>query len=135
MSPEIILREKEKFLKLFFQPNSFSQVLLVQNTSRKRKLTMIMLQGLFQRYKDNQGIEDLIRVDYGKSMCEVFTDLALYLFRSQQSFDFLSHIEDRAIEDRNRNLPSVSRNALERSFLIGLIHELRDCFMRRYRSY
>ncbi len=62
--------------------------------------------GMLRDYESNLELSSLIRVDYNKSLSEVYTNLALYLLRRQQSFDFLLHVENRAVEERNPELPS-----------------------------
>lgn len=62
--------------------------------------------GMHQSGTETQDVEELIGVDYQKSVPEVYTDLALYLLRNQRGLGFLSHVEDKALEDRNPDLPS-----------------------------
>jgi len=62
--------------------------------------------GMFREYGSDPELSNLIRVDYNKSFSEVYTNLALYLVRRQHSFGFLSHIENRAQEERDPALPS-----------------------------
>lgn len=50
--------------------------------------------------------KELLDVDYGKTISEVYTDAALYLIKSGHGAGVLSHVEDVDPDDRPFNLPS-----------------------------
>ncbi|TGO27159.1 hypothetical protein BPAE_0046g00210 [Botrytis paeoniae] len=54
----------------------------------------------------NPEIENLIEINYRKTITDVYTDLTLYFLNRQSNFGFLSHVEDVNFEERKWNLPT-----------------------------
>ncbi|KAJ8071690.1 hypothetical protein OCU04_002007 [Sclerotinia nivalis] len=61
---------------------------------------------LFKLQSSNPEIEGLIKIDYRKSVSEIYTDLALYLLNKKYGFELLSHVENVKLEVRRHGLPS-----------------------------
>jgi hypothetical protein len=101
-----------KFAEDEFNTGTFSGDLLkIIHTRRGAGVTdprdMIFAHlGIMGVHSQDDGLRKFIKVDYRRSIAELYADVARYFMDSRNAFAVLSHVEDVAIEQRRAGLPT-----------------------------
>jgi hypothetical protein len=62
--------------------------------------------GILGVHSQDDGLREFVKVDYRRSIAELYGDVARYFMDSRNAFGILSHVEDVAIEQRRAGLPT-----------------------------